>query len=275
MTTNAEIAQYVEAALESFMGVVFLLWGWRAGGLIYSFIGRKSNRRRAAHRYMMYAMAIGAFFMGAFMWITVEGGLDCTTCRADGVNAEFGRQIGYMIGATSVVVALAIYGQFTWAALTVSAVLMMFTFTTTLLATFYGATTDLRWVLFVHWAFFIVLGAYNTSVSWGIEPAAFYANYVASFVLYTFVILDGLWLILSQQVTASFGLTTEAALYAAFGPGMFIIAGIILALTYVSTKPLFAHNKKASPQVPSYSLSPKARSAPPNLYGGYPRGSRY
>jgi hypothetical protein len=251
MATNVEIAQYVEAGVETFMGLVFGIWGLWAGGFIASFMGRVSSPRRRWHRYLLYILSLGSFVMGAFMWLTVEGAVDCTTgCRTDGINAEYGRQIGYGVGATAVVIAMAVYGQFTMAAGSVSAICMFLTYVMTFLGTFYGASTNLTWVIFVYWAFFICLGSYNTFVSWGIKPNVFYSNLFAAGLLYLFVILQGLWLILSQQVVGSFSLLTEAGLYAAFGPGMLIFVGVLLGFTYSSTVALWF--KKHVKHVPGY-----------------------
>jgi hypothetical protein len=74
-------------------------------------------------------------------------------------------------------------------------------------------------------------------VSWGIKAA--YFNMIAAGLLYLFVVLQGVWLILSQQVTASISLITEAGLYAAFGPGMLIFVGVALGFTYSATESLW------------------------------------
>jgi len=249
MVSNAEIAQYVEASLEVFLGICYAVWGMYIGGIIPTLMGKASDQRRAIQRHFLYALSGGAIAMGFFMFLTVEGAVDCSAgCgRPDGVNAEYGRQIGYLIGSTLTVIALGLYGYFTFAATSVSAFCMIMTFASTLLGTFYGFSTNLTWVIFAFWAFFIVVGGYNTFVSFGTQPTAFYTNYGAATLLYLFVILDGLWLILGVQVTNSFGITTEAGLYAATGNAMLLFVGVLLALTYTTTHTLYPRVVKLYP----------------------------
>ncbi len=270
MPTDIEIAQYVEAAVESLTGIIFALWGLWAGGFIATFMGRKSDARRYRHRFILYTLASAAIFMSLGMWILVEGGGD--TIRSDGVNAEYGRQIAYLAGATGVVIALAHYGYFTFAAGSISAVLMAATYASLIFATLV-VTTDLYWVLFAFWFFFLATGAYNTFTSFNIQPTIFYANYISAGLLYLHVVLHGLFLILSKMVSDEISLLVEASLYAAFGPLMLLVVGILIAVTFESTAPLFARRmiQKIMPaRVQTRTgTSVFATYSPPSTYGGH------
>ena len=114
------------------------------------------------------------------------------------------------------------------------------------MGTFFGYSTNLTWIIFTFWAFFICLGVYNTFVSWGIKFSAWYANMWAAAFLYLMVILDGLWLILGPQVTGTFSGQAEAIAYACTGTFMLFAVGILLAFTYITVEPLYHRAKKVA-----------------------------
>jgi hypothetical protein len=244
MATNAQIAQYVEGSVEVLMGIIFGIWGLWAGGLISDFMGRLASPKQRQHRNVLYTMALGSVVMGLFVFIMAEGGLTFTR-TVDGVLAEYSRQIGYLIGVSMFVYALSVYGMFTHGAWVHVTLLMALTYTCTLIATFFGYSVDLRWVLFSFWAFFLVVGMYCSWAAMAIKVTPFYANYVAWAVLYVFVALQGIWLIISPMVTNSVSNDIQNYLYAAFAALVPVIVGIIIAATFYWTEPLYASGNKS------------------------------
>jgi len=251
--SNAEIAQYVEAGVETLFGIIFVVWGLFIARYMSTFLGRKSDYRRSRMKYILYILGLGCFIMSASIWILSQGG--GTVVRTDGVTSEYGRQIGYAFGATAVAIALAIYGKFTLAGGSITAISMLLTFTAATLASV-STSTHLYWVIMSFWGFFIVVGAFSVFLGFGIKPTPWYSNFIAAGLLYLYVILSGLWLILGPQITDSFSHLTETALYTATGILMLAI-GFILAISYTSTRSLFEQKPNAPKKDSNYPYYPK------------------
>jgi len=185
---------------------------------------------------MCFVLAFGAIVMGLSVF-TISQSLGTYT-RIDGVLSEYGRQVGYAIGMAAVAVAFAVYAELTFASGTIITVAMMVTYLGLVLSSISTMTTG-YWIFLVGWGFFLLVGAYISFVAMGIRPIAWYANWVAWGLLYILVILHGIWLILSPEITNSFNADKENIAYAVTGPAVFLFPGLIMAFTFVDAVPLF------------------------------------
>lgn len=233
---DAQIAQYIEAGVESLIAVIFAFWGAWVGGLIEVFIGRKVTSSRERHRYILWSIALGALIISfSIFLLTQRGGV---VTRSDGVDAEYVRQIGIGFAVASIVYAFGQYAQYTFSAQALSVVLVVLTYACATFATL-TTTTDIYWIVFAFWLFGVLAGGYLTFVSQRIRNVYFYLNIVIWFLIWIHVILYGLWLILSVQVADIINVTTEAILYAVFDCLIFLSAGLLIGITFSGTESLF------------------------------------
>ena len=233
--TNEEIAQIVEAACYSLAFVVFGAWGLFIGGYIPGFYGRKSSPKRQAHRTVLWSIAIGAFAAALGIWVLSEHGADFI--RPDGRNSEYGRQIAIGIASLALVYAYSIYSRYTAAS---TKIIAFFTFALYVCATLASVTSNsiLWWIFFSFWLVCLVIVGLLGFTSINIHPTWIYGNYIAGIIFLAFVALQGLWLILSEQVARQISTTVEAGLYTATDIILLVAVGLILGFTFPITRAL-------------------------------------
>lgn len=235
-TDTAETSQYVEAATEATLALVFVFWAAISGGLIQLFTGRKPTNFSMRHRYTLLVLAAGALSISLSIFVlTQRGG---TFVRSDGVSSEYVRQIGLGFAVGSLVVAFGQYAQFQMASQYLSAFFVFLAYLCATLVTLSG-DSDFYWIFFAYWFAAVVAGAYTTFVSQRIKAVAFYANIIIWFFIWLHVVLYGLWLILSVQIADVIDRSTEAILYLVFDVFIFLSSGVLIGVTFTMTQPLF------------------------------------
>lgn len=233
--TNAEIAQIVEAACYSFGFVIFGIYGLIVGGYMPGFMGRKSSAKRTTHRAILWILAAGSFFAAGGIWLLSEHGADFV--RSDGKTSEYGRQIAIGIVSLAIVYVYAMYSRYTHAGTLIILFFVFCMYLSTTLASI--TTTNIHyWILFSFWGVSLVTAGVFGFTNINIQPTYVYGNYIAGFMFLVFATLQGLWIILSQQITRSLSLTVEAGLYTATDILMLVVVGLIMAFTFPMTKRL-------------------------------------
>jgi hypothetical protein len=233
--TNEEIAQLVEASVYSLAFLVFGVWGLLVGGYMPGFAGRKTSAKRQAHRTVLWSICTGAFAAALGIFVLSEEGADFV--RPDGRTSEYGRQIAIGVASLAIVYAYGIYSRYTASATRIA---LFFTFALYLCATLASVTSNyiLWWIFFSFWfAALVILGLFGfTSIN--TYPTWIYGNYIAGFLFLVFVVLQGLWLILSEQVARQISTTVEAGLYTATDVLLLGAVGIIMGFTFPATRAL-------------------------------------
>jgi hypothetical protein len=244
--TNEEIAQLVEAACYSLAFLVFGVWGLLVGGYIPGFYGRKSSPKRQAHRTVLWAVAAGAFAGAYGLWVLSEEGGDFI--RSDGRTAEYARQIAIGVASLAMVYAYAVYSRYTASGTRLA---LFFTFALYLFATLTTVTSNdiLQWISLSFWLVALIVLALFGFASINIHPTWIYGNYIAGFIFLVFVMLQGLWLILSEQVAREISTTVEAALYTGTDIILLGAFGLIVGFTFPASRALVGRGGNGSIQM--------------------------
>ena len=237
--TDEEIAQLVEAVCYSVMWAIFLIWGFLVGANLPGFFGKVASPKRGTPRTVLYALAAGSFVAALGLWVLSEEGGDVV--RSDGRTGEYSRQIAIGLASIAMVYAYAMYSRFTHSAMIIS-VFFVFVMYACLAFTTLTPSDTLQAIFLAFWlASLISLGLFGWS-SIAIHGTWIYGNYVAGVLFLVFALLQGLWLILSEQVAREISTTVEAGLYTATDIFMLAIFGLILGFTFPGTRPLFTRS---------------------------------
>ena len=231
-STNAEIAQIVEAGCYSFAFIIFGIWGLFVGGNVPGFLGRLHSGKKTTHRAILWSLAAGSFFAAGGIWLLSEEGADFV--RSDARTSEYGRQIAIGVIALAIAYAYAMYSRYTHAS---TMIVTFFVFCMYACFTFASITSNSThwWILFSFWFVSLLTVGILGFTSINIRPTAIYGNYVAGFFYLVFSVLQGLWLILSVQISRNLSISVEAGLYTATDILMLAVVGLIIGITFPGT----------------------------------------
>lgn len=242
---TVEITQIVEASAYSLTSIILLVWGFVVGGYIPGFFGRMASPKRHAHRKLLWVMGLGAFFAAFGIWVLSED--SGAFVRTDGENSEYSRQIAIGLASIALAYAYAIYSNFTHPSTVLFSIMVIAIYAFATFATL-TVQTVMWWICFAFWFAALIAASIFGWVNIRIEPTWIYGNYAVGVIFIIFVILQGLWLILSQQVSKQISLEVESGLYTATDIVLFWAVSLCLGFTYPGTRTLKAMRRPLPPQ---------------------------